>query len=249
MMPSKRIYILILLILTTLNFNLFCQESDFDSDFDLSKLILPPIDTLFKYSENNPKVKLHDYRILEQESNLKSEKRKWLSYFRFSTAYQYGYLGGESLVQGNLIPAYYQTSQSAQNYYHIGVALGVPFDDIIDRKNKVKKQKYMIEQLKFEKEISIEDQKFQIIELYSKASEYISLLKIRLDAKNYAQIETSISREDFVNGKINISDLSKAKHSESVAFSEYETLMTELKIVLMKLEVICNYKFSTLNYL
>lgn len=251
MVSKKRLYLLILIFIHTLNFNSFAQEinSNDNLDVDFIKLILPPIDTLFKYSENSPKIKLQDYRILEQESNIKSEKRKWLNYFRFSSAYQYGYLGGESLIQGNLIPAYYQTSESAQNYYHIGVSFAVPFDDIIDRRNKVKKQKYIIEQLKYEKEINFYEQKYQIIELYSKAIEYISLIQTKMEAKNIAKMESSVGQEDFINGKISLLELSNKKQSESSAEADYEMLRSELRIVLMKLEIICNYKIPFINNL
>ena len=136
---------------------------------DFSSLILPPIDSLFLSLENNPNIKAQDYRILEQESVIKSQKREWINYLRFSSSYQYGYQGAESLVQGFLIPAYYQTSENAQNLYHVGVSLTIPFGDVIDRGNKVKKEKIRLGQIQAEKEISINDgisMPFSIDKLY-----------------------------------------------------------------------------------
>lgn len=243
--------ILIFILLYSINYKSYSQDSIFNSLTNDKYLdfVLPPIDTLFYYAEQNPNIKIYDYRILGQTANVKSEKRGWLNYFRFSTSYQYGYQGAESLVQGYLIPAYYQNAQHAQNLYHIGVSIAVPFDDIIDRGNKIKKQKYMLEEIKYEKNIRTEEQKINIIELYNKANQYISLLKIKTEAKDFAQVLSAIGQEDFVNGKSDLNELSRIKHSESVAFSDFEMVRVELKIALMKLEILCNYKFEIVKKL
>lgn len=245
------IKILILIILQSYNIISYSQDSIFSrfSDQEYTDYVLPPIDTLFYYAEQNPNIKIYEPRILEQETNIKSEKRVWLNYFRFSSSYQYGYIGAESLVQGYLIPAFYQNAQSAQSLYHIGVSISVPLDDIVDRKNKIKKHRHKLEEIKCEKDISTEIQKLTIVELYNKADEYMSLLKIRTEAKSFAQLLSIIGQKDFANGKIDLSELSRIKHSESVASSEFETIRIELKICLMKLEVICNYKFPIINTL
>lgn len=216
---------------------------------DFSSLILPPIDSLFLSLENNPNIKAQDYRILEQESVIKSQKREWINYLRFSSSYQYGYQGAESLVQGYLIPAYYQTAQNAQNLYHIGVSLSIPFGDFIDNGNKIKKEKHRLNQIKAEKEISLNEQKFIIIELYNKANEQLTAYKIKAESKNYAELKARISQEDFINGIINIDELTVAKHSESVAISDFQKSKSELMIALMKLEIICNYKFHIIKQL
>ncbi|MBP1645535.1 MAG: hypothetical protein H6Q16_1110 [Bacteroidetes bacterium] len=242
--------ILFLIGFTNLN-NAFSQDSA-DINIlteDFSNLILPPIDSLFSSLGNNPNIKVQDYRVLEQESILKSKKREWINYLRFSSSYQYGYQGAESLVQGYLIPAYYQTAQNAQHLYHIGVSLSIPFGDLIDNGNKIKKEKYRLNQIKSEKEISLNEQKFLIIELYNKANEQLTSYKIKSEAKKYAELKAKISQNDFINGVINIDELSVAKHSESVAISDFEKARSEVVIALMKLEVLCNYKFQILKYL
>lgn len=216
---------------------------------DFSSLILPPIDSLFLSLENNPNIKAHDYRLLEQESILKSKKREWINYLRFSSSYQYGYQGAESLVQGYLIPAYYQTAQNAQNLYHVGVSLTIPFGDIIDRGNKVKKEKIRLGQIQAEKEISINEQKFIIIELYNKANEQLNTYKNIVEAKSYAELKTRISQKEFINGIINIDELTETKKSESDVISNFEKAKSELIIALMKLEIICNYKFHIIKQL
>lgn len=216
---------------------------------DFSSLILPPIDSLFLSLENNPNIKAQDYRILEQESVIKSQKREWINYLRFSSSYQYGYQGAESLVQGYLIPAYYQTAQNAQNLYHIGALISIPIGDLIDNRNKIKKEKYRLGQIQAEKEISLNEQKLLIVELYNRANEKLALYKIKIEAEKYAELKTKISQNDFINGQISIDELSTIKKNESDATSDFEETKVELLIALMKLEVICNYKFAIIKYL
>lgn len=241
----------IIILLISLNSKSYSQDSIFNSfsNDKYENLILPPIDTLFYSAEQNPRIQIYDFRYLEQKSNIKSEKNAWLNYIRFSTSYQYGYLGAESLVQGYLIPAYYQTAQNAQYIYHVGFSLSIPFDDVIDRGNKIKKQKHILEKIQCEQKITIEEQKITIIELYNKAIQYISLYKIKTEAKDFAQVLSKIGQKDFINGKTDLNTLSQIKHSESVAFSEFEMVRIELKIALMKLEIICNYKFPIIETL
>lgn len=252
MKKNKALIGLILLVIGFTSSKISFSQDSIENQIvlmDFSSLILPPIDSLFLSLESNPNIKAHDYRLLEQESILKSKKREWINNLRFSSSYQYGYQGAESLVQGFLIPAYYQTSENAQNLYHVGVSLTIPFGDVIDRGNKVKKEKIRLGQIQAEKEISINEQKFIIIELYNKANEQLNTYKIKAEAKNYAELKARISQKDFINGIVNIDELTVAKHSESVAISDFQKSKSELMIALMKLEIICNYKFHIIKQL
>lgn len=252
MKKNKLLFGLILLFMSFTSSKISFSQDTIENQIvlkDFSSLILPPIDSLFLSLENNPNIKAQDYRILEQESILKSKKREWINYLRFSSSYQYGYQGAESLVQGYLIPAYYQTAQNAQNLYHVGVSLTIPFGDIIDRGNKVKKEKIRLGQIQAEKEISINEQKFIIIELYNKANEQLNTYKNIAEAKSYAELKTRIIQKDFINGIINIDELTDAKKSKSDIISNYEKAKSELMVALMKLEIICNYKFHIIKQL
>lgn len=252
MTKNKALIGLILLVIGFTSSKISFSQDSIENQIvlmDFSSLILPPIDSLFLSLESNPNIKAHDYRLLEQESILKSKKREWINNLRFSSSYQYGYQGAESLVQGFLIPAYYQTSENAQNLYHVGVSLTIPFGDVIDRGNKVKKEKIRLGQIQAEKEISINEQKFIIIELYNKANEQLNTYKNIVEAKSYAELKTRIIQKDFINGIINIDELTDAKKSESDIISNYEKAKSELMVALMKLEIICNYKFHIIKQL
>lgn len=248
-MRSKRIITLFLITLFFVSFNnnLFSQDEKRLTTFtpnDYSKIILPPLDTLYAKMKTSPKSKIYDYRVLEEEVNLKTEKRKWLNYFNFSTAYQYGYLGGQSLIQGNIIPEYYQNSQSANNYYHIGVIVNLPFGDFIDRSNNIKKKKLRVNELEYEKEAFYDDQKEIIGQLYYSINQYLSLLQLSNENVKFAEIEFKICQEDFINGKVSSSTLSQTKKSQFEAYTAYETLKSQLNIAILQLEKICNYKFT-----
>lgn len=252
-MKLKKIITLFFTCVVFLSFNskAIAQEETNDlsqfTDDDYLGLVLPPIDTLFARIGTTSKVNYYEYRKKERETLLKTENRKWLNYLRFSTAYQYGYLGGESIIQGNLVPTYYQNTKNAQNYYHIGVAITIPFDDLIDRRNKINQQKMVIEQLKYEKEAYLDEQKLLVIEFYSIAIQSFSLLKVRNESLKLAEAGYKICQENFINGKVDADALSQSKHAQSIAGGEYETVRAELNNAILKLEVLCNYRFTKHN--
>lgn len=248
-MTSKKIITLffIPLFFVSFNNNLFSQDEEkltIPTYNDYSKIILPPLDTLYARMKTSPKSKVYNCRVLEEEANLKTEKRKWLNYINFSTAYQYGYLGGQSLIQGNLIPEYYQNSQSASNYYHVGVIIGIPFGDFIDRGNNIKKKKLRVNELEYEKEAYYDDQKEIIGQLYYSINQYLSLLKLSNEAVKFAEIEFKVCQEDFINGKVSSNTLSQSKKGQFEANTAYETLKSQLNIAILQLEKICNYKLT-----
>lgn len=252
MKKNKIIIVISIIIICFANINKIFSQDTLENnklDYDIFNLSLPPIDTLFTYLEKNSNISFHDNRLLEQELIIKTKKNEWLNYLKFTSSYQYGYLGSEYLATGIQIPTFYQTSQNAQNLYHIGVSLIIPIGDLVNHSNNVKKEKFRLNQIKAEKEISLYEQKFIVIELYNKANEQLNALKDISEARNYAKLKTKISQNDFINRIIDIDELTKAKKAESDVNSIYERSKSELLISLMKIEVICNYKFSIIKHL
>ncbi|MBP1629123.1 MAG: hypothetical protein H6Q15_16 [Bacteroidetes bacterium] len=204
---------------------------------------LPPIDTLLKALEMSPTTNINKYRILEQESIIKTEQRKWLSYIKLSSAYQYGFIGSEMMTQNPYYPvALYQTSENAQNYYHIGASVSISFEDIYDRKNKINKNKHRLVQIKSENDIKLNELKFEVVELYSKVETFLILMDNKFKDLKFMETQYQIAQSDFINRKINTSELSNSRDSYSKALGELEEIKRELKVSIYKLEILCNIK-------
>lgn len=60
---------------------------------DYLNLKLPPLEILFENSKKSAAVDFYQVKMEEEASALKTEKRSWLKYFRFSTTYQWGMMG------------------------------------------------------------------------------------------------------------------------------------------------------------
>lgn len=84
MKKNKLLFGLILLFMSFTSSKISFSQDTIENQIvlkDFSSLILPPIDSLFLSLENNPNIKAQDYRILEQESILKSKKENGLIIF------------------------------------------------------------------------------------------------------------------------------------------------------------------------
>lgn len=255
MFNKKNMYSLInkvllcMVILLFTNSNIFSQGknqiSDTISENNFIPLKLPSLDYLLNTINESHLANLYKYKIIEQESTIRTEKRKWLNYFRFSSAYQYGYLGGELITQSSILPsAYYQATESAQNYYHIGMSLSIPLDDIVDRHNKIKKEKVKIEQIKTDKEISLNEIRMLVIDLYTKSQQYLALLNTRYEDLKLAESQYKLSQNDFINGKISATELNNNRGVYSDKITEIETSKAEFQACIYKLEILCNIKLS-----
>lgn len=211
----------------------------------LTDFELPPLDILFKASsENNPVVGFYRSRKIEEESDLKSTKRRWLNYIRITGGYQYGQLWSDNSsldpTQGG--GSVLQRANNNQSYYNVGLSVIMPLEEIIDRSNKIKSQKERIEQTQFEVKRYLDEQKLLIVHSYTIAEKWIALLKVRAEALHYAEAQFKLSQEAFVQNRIDASDLSRMKNMHSDALGDFIIAETELKEAILRLEILTGFK-------
>lgn len=211
----------------------------------LTDFELPPLDILFKASsENNPVVGFYRSRKIEEESDLKSTKRRWLNYIRITGGYQYGQLWSDNSsldpTQGG--GSVLQRANNNQSYYNVGLSVIMPLEEIIDRSNKIKSQKERIEQTQFEVKRYLDEQKLLIVHSYTIAEKWITLLKVRAEALHYAEAQFKLSQEAFVQNRIDASDLSRMKNMHSDALGDFIIAETELKEAILRLEILTGFK-------
>ncbi|MGL4806855.1 MAG: TolC family protein [Bacteroidales bacterium] len=206
---------------------------------------LPSLEVLYNASsQNNPVVGFYRSRKIEEESDLKSTKRRWLNYIRITGGYQYGQLWSDNssidATQGG--GSVIQRANNNQSYYNVGLSVIMPLEEIIDRSNKIKSQKERIEQTQFEVKRYLDEQKLLIVHSYTIAEKWMTLLKVRAEALRYAEAQFKLSREAFVQNKIDASDLSRMKNMHSDALGDFVIAQTELKEAILRLEILTGYK-------
>ncbi len=205
---------------------------------DYLRLELPPLKTLLENARQNPVVSLYETRRKEEEHALKTERRSWLQYFKLTANYQYGRTNSYAwLTDANLLPVD-QYSNRSQNFYNLGATLSIPLDGVIDRRNRIKRQKLKIQETQYEVERWHDEQSLKIIEAYTTALEKLSIMKVKVEAATLAAGQYKVAENDFVNGKIDAAQLSRLKSIETTALSEYEQTRSALNNAILQLEVL-----------
>lgn len=236
----------ILIILALVYIQIYAQDSvGIKPNKGLADLELPPLEVLFNASsQNNPVVGFYRSRKIQEESDLRSTKRRWLNYIRITGGYQYGQLWSDNSsldpTQGG--GSILQRANNNQSYYNVGLSVIMPLEEIIDRSNKIKSQKERIEQTQFEVKRYLDEQKLLIVHAYTIAEKWMALLKVRAEALHYAEAQFKLSQEAFVQHRIDASDLSRMKNMHSDALGDFVIAQTELKEAILRLEILTGFK-------
>ena len=209
---------------------------------DYLNLQLPSLETLFENAKNSAAVDFYQVKMEEEASALKTEKRSWLKYFRFSTTYQWGLMGINSSFSDSDTPLFYQYSGGRQNWYNIGLTVAVPFDDFFDRGNRIHRQQLKTKATQVEMEKWHDDQKMKIIEVYTKAVKELSVLRLKAESLSFANTQFDIAQYEFLNGNIDTGALSQIKSIQMNALESYEQTRSELNKALLQLEVLSKTK-------
>lgn len=205
---------------------------------DYTLLKIPPLDVLFENSKKSAAVEYYEVKMEEEASALKTEKRSWLKYFKLSTSYQYGMMGINSSFSDMDTPLFYQYSGANQSWYNAGVSLNIPLDDLLDRGNRIKRQKLKTKATQVEIEKWHDEQKLRIIEMYTTAVKELSVLKLKVEALSFSSAQYKIAEQNFLNGHIEADVLSRVKKMQTDALESYEDTRAELNKALMQLEVL-----------
>jgi hypothetical protein len=87
-----------------------------------------------------------------------------------------------------------------------------------------------------------DEQKMRIIEMYSKAVKELSVLRLKAESLAFANVQSELAQQDFLNGKIDAGELSQIKSIQMNLLESYEQTRSELNKALLQLEVLSKTK-------
>lgn len=208
---------------------------------DYERIQLPPLSVFLQSIYEHPSVKVYEAKRDEANAEKEITHREWLNYLRLQGTYQYGRnnLYSTSFTEGDPIIS---NVGNNQNLYNVGVSVSIPIGDLLSRKqkNKVKKAQYI--QLQSEYEMSIEERKLMILQAYNNVLQQLATLKAKSDAAALYNAQMSISEQDFINGKIDITALSLERGRRSSAVITYQEGRAALHNAVTLLEMLTNVK-------
>jgi len=206
-------------------------------------LKLPSLDSLIQNAIGVPMGQVYNARIDYEKSGLKTEKRRWLDYFGVFASYQYG-IGGlnQSTTSGLENPLIYQYLSTNQVYYNVGASFSMQFGSLSDFGNKVRRQRIKITEAERLKDAWYDEQKEKIIKLYFEIQSMLNELGYTIELRDVAEAQYVSCKKDFAVGKSTAWELYISKAAQSQENQKVETAIGELKISLMRLELLTNTK-------
>lgn len=206
---------------------------------------LPPLQTLLESALSSPQVEISNTDVEIAQYDLKLEKRRWMSYLSARAGYNYGILGTYVDHETELQPLTTTYSGSSQSSWSVGANLSIPIHDLVNRGVMVKRQRKLLEQSQYNKTLTENMIKTEVVDLYFNILAALKVVKLRAETLVLYDVNYKISENDFINGKVSPQDLATLKYSQQKAIEEYETLRAGLNTMLYKLELLTNYKLNT----
>ena len=213
---------------------------------DYLAMELPPLGVLIDNSRQTAQMQYYNTAIDEAKTDLKTERRNWLKYFRATGNYQYGQMnwlsGSDAADPLPVVPTYQGKEQS---YWNVGGVVSIPLNDLFDRRNRVKNKKLAVEAAEQNVERWQDELSLKIIDAYTPVLQNLSMIKTQAEAVTLAIAQYKITEADFMNGKIDAVTLSRQKNIQSATVREYEQTRASLNNALLRLEIMSHTKIIT----
>jgi outer membrane protein TolC len=209
---------------------------------ELEKLELPPLSVFIDAVVENATVKRAQSQVEQVKNEYRLQKRDWWNYFKLNGSYSYGKYNIIGNASDEFTPAYQTTMSSAQHNFNVGASVSVPLGEFTNRKLKLKKYKYDIEQLQYTQEEVMEERRLRVLEAYNDVTVQLATIRAKAETAALYNAQMKISENDFIQGKISIIALSLERARRSGAVVSYEEARVKLHNSIILLEMLTNVR-------
>lgn len=231
--------------LKTVDKTLEANRAQLDAQSNLAKLEtvqLPPLSTFLDAVIENATVKKARSQVEQVKNEYNLQRRDWWNYFRLNGSYSYGRYNILSNASDEFTPMYQTSMASAQHNFNVGIAVAVPLGEFTNRKLKLRRYKYDIEQLQFVQEEVMEERRLKVLEAYNAVTEQLATIKSKAETAALYNAQMKISEYNFIQGKMTISELAVERARRSGAVTIYEQARVALHNSIILLEMLTNVK-------
>lgn len=214
---------------------------------EIETMTLPPLSVFLDAVAENATVKRAQSEINQAKNELSLQKRDWWNLIRIHGNYSYGKYNMIGNASDEFTPIYQTTMSSAQHNYSIGASIGIPFGEFTNRKKKLKKYKYEIEQLQYTKEEIIENRQLMILDAYNTVTQLLSTIQAKAESAALYNAQMKITEYNFIQGEVDIIALSLERSRRSAAVTTYAQARVELHNAIVLLEMLTNVKIINEN--
>lgn len=207
---------------------------------ELEKMELPPLSVFLDAVVENATVKRAKSQVEQVKNEYDLQKRDWWNLFRLNGSYSYGRYNIIGNASDEYTPLYQTTMSSAQHNFNVGASVSVPLGEFTNRKKKLKRYKYDIEQLEYTQEEIMEERRLKVLEAYNDVTVQLATIRAKAETAALYNAQMKISENNFIQGKIDIITLSLERGRRSGAVVNYEEARVKLHNSIILLEMLTN---------
>ncbi len=209
---------------------------------EIETMTLPPLSVFLDAVEENATVKRAQSEIDEAKNDLSLQKRDWWNLFRIHGNYSYGRYNMMGNASSEYTPIYQTTMSSAQHNYNVGASIAIPLGEFTNRKKKLNKYRYDIEQLQYAKEEIVENRQLMILDAYNTVTQLLTTIQTKAETAALYNAQMKISEYNFIQGKLDIASLAVERSRRSNAVTSYAEARVQLHNAIVLLEMLTNVK-------
>ncbi len=209
---------------------------------ELEKLALPPLSVFLDAVIENATVKRAQSQVEQPKNEYRIQKRDWWNFFRLNGSYSYGRYNIIGNASDEFTPMYQTSMASSQHNFNVGASVSIPLGEFTNRKLKLKKYRYDIEQLQYTQEEVMEERRLKVLEAYNDVTVQLATIRAKAETAALYNAQMKISENDFIQGKISIIALSLERARRSGAVVSYEEARVKLHNSIILLEMLTNIK-------
>ncbi|MEL5892935.1 TolC family protein [Bacteroides sp. GD17] len=213
-----------------------------EAPMNLEELKLPPLSVFLDAVVENATIKRAQSQVEQTKNEYRLQKRDWWNYLRVNGMYSYGRYNVLSNASDEFTPMYQTTMSSAQHNFNVGASVTVPVGDLVNRKLKLKKYQYSIEQQQYVQEEMMEERRLRVLEAYNAVTEQLSTIRAKAESAAMYNAQMKISENDFIQGLIDLKTLSLERARRTGAVTNYEQSRVALHNSIVLLEMLTSVK-------
>ena len=204
-----------------------------DESKDLADQLVP-LDSIITIALiHSPGIKFQQDLVDAADYQVKFMQRIWtnnlIGFVNYSAGNQ-NLVAADSQTPGTI------TSSNVTNGYRAGVQLNVPLYEIVGRKTRINIYKSQLQSAVDKKDQASQELTQVIIQQYYTLIYYHNLIAIRSDAKQTTINQYEVAEQEFKDGIIQASELSRLKSIEVNARADYEEAKREFGIIYHQFE-------------
>lgn len=185
-----------------------------------------------------------DYYYYEQ----KTEARYWLEHFSITFDLNYGKWNFHDRDELTRVDRYY-LSESIRDNIAIGLIIRFPFSSIVDRRNRINKQKKWIEISLAQRDINSRVVEREVVEAYNMMIQWQNYIRVYNEYQKFTMVQMRMAENQFLSGEITTAEYTRLKEIQTRGSIEHKQAIAEFSKNYQILEILTGISFNLINVL